>query len=165
MKFIGDVLNLITWLYLKMVSSPCITYDAIDRLLLSRIITSLSFNCILYVRVKISWGSYIPPLNHVRIKSSNLKSNYIDFSWLFFVNNFHLKITWSCRFFLVKFFLLFSHWLLWVVNKSYFYLLRERPKAYDKFYVFVLNNNFQKQSLKTYLQIYFFFIIPSTCHF
>ena len=72
MKLIDDVFNLITWLYLKTVSGLYITYQAPDesvdviyRLLYSRTRTSSSFNSVPYVEVKIWWGVYIPPLNHV----------------------------------------------------------------------------------------------------
>ena len=64
MKFIGNLVNLITWVYLQKVSDPQITYkarhqtgDVMYCLLLSRVITVPSFNFIPYVKVKIS-GSY-----------------------------------------------------------------------------------------------------------
>ena len=115
--------------------------------------TSSSFNSIRYVEVKISWGGYIPPLNHICIQNlkyeglrhdSNFqnhekeskKSNWIDFGVLFSINELHLKITWSYRFFSCK--VLFPNWILQVIKKLRLYLeiililkiiLREWPKT------------------------------------
>ena len=61
MKLIGNVINLIMWVYLNKVSGLQITYKARDQtdgvtylLLLSRAITGPSFNFIPYEELKIS---------------------------------------------------------------------------------------------------------------
>ena len=71
------------------------------------------------MEVKISWGVYIPPLNHVCIQNSKYeglshgsnsqkvlkktkKSNETDFLSVIFINEFHLKITDPTDFFPVK---------------------------------------------------------------
>ena len=77
-KLIGDVFNLIMWLYLKTVFGSCIRYltrdqsvDVINRVPLSWTITSSSFSFIPYA--KILWGVYISPLSHACTKNSTNK--------------------------------------------------------------------------------------------
>ena len=63
------------------------------------------------------------------------------------LQSFYCKV--FCFFFLI--------WILPVIKKVICYLLRERPKTYNEFYVFCVyctNNTFQKQSLEIYLQIH-----------
>ena len=122
---------LITWLYLKMFPGPTwLSVDVIYCLLPSKTNTSSSFNSISYVEVKILRGVYIPPLNHVCIQSSGyeglshsqifkniqkwLKSRMkLIFRALFFINEFHLKITRPDRFFSCKILcILFPNWIL-----------------------------------------------------
>ena len=56
--------------------------------------------------------------------------------------------SWSCRFFSCKvFFLLFSQWLKIISNNQKIYLLRERPRIYNKFSFSMVSNNFRKHIL------------------
>ena len=121
--------------------------------------------------IQVSTPSF-PPLNHVCLRSWKWEGITHDSNFkvmkkrlksrikLIFKRyySFHWKITWSYRFFSCKVScFLFPNWILQIIRKSSFYLLREWPKTYNKFYFFCVyhtNNTFQKQSLETYLQIY-----------
>ena len=85
---------------------------------------------------------------------------------LFFMNELHLKIPGSHKLFSCKILcILFPNWILSVIKKSSFYLLRERRKTYNEFCVLCVyyrNNNFQKQRN---LSADTFFIILNTSHF
>ena len=135
---IGDVLNLISWLYLKTVSGRYITYSRhVIKVLMSSIVyfyqrkalvqvstpffmrkltfhgvCTFPFKPCMYTELKVrrvnSWFKFS------KVTEKRLKSRMKLIFWaLFFMNELHLKITGFHRFFSCKIFcILFPNWIL-----------------------------------------------------
>ena len=86
------------------------------------------------------------------LKKETKNSNWINFWTLFFINEFHLKITLSYRFFTCKTFcILFPNWILLVIKKVVFIYLEsdQRHTMNSIFSVFIIQTILFKS--KTYI--------------